>query len=80
MVDTINVSGSHKWNQHCSITIKLHDVDQAYQLASALDDLLYASQSGGDFNLIGEINGETTSPKFVGHDIDFKGIELKIGE
>ena len=80
MVDIINVSGSHKWNQPCSVTIKLHDVDQAYQLASALDDLLYASQGCGDFNLIGEINGETTSPKFVGHDIAFKGIELKIGE
>ena len=80
MVDIVNVSGSHKWNQPCSVTIKLHDVDQAHQLASALDDLLYASQVGGDFNLIGEINGETTSPQFVGHDIDFKGIELKIGE
>lgn len=80
MVDTVNVSGSHKWNQPCSVTIKLHDVDQEYQLASALDDLLYASQGGGDFSLIGEINGETTSPQFVGHDIAFKGIELKIGE
>jgi hypothetical protein len=80
MVDTVNVSGSHKWNQPCSVTIKLHDVDQAYQLASALEDLLYASQGGGDFSLIGEINGETTSPQFVGHDIAFKGIELKIGE
>ena len=80
MVDTKNVSGSHKWNQPCSVTIKLHDVDQAYQLASALEDLLYASQGGGDFSLIGEINGETTSPQFVGHDIAFKGIELKIGE
>ena len=80
MVDTVNVSGSHKWNQPCSVTIKLHDVDQAYQLASALEDLLYASQGGGDFSLIGEINGETTSPQFVGHDVAFKGIELKIGE
>ena len=80
MVDTVNVSGSHKWNQPCSVTIKLHDVDQAYQLASALEDLLYASQGGGDFSLIGEINGETTIPKFVGHDVAFKGIELKIGE
>ena len=80
MVDTKNVSGSHKWNQPCSVTIKLHDVDQAHQLASALEDLLYASQGGGDFSLIGEINGETTSPQFVGHDIAFKGIELKIGE
>ena len=80
MVDIVNVSGSHKWNQPCSVTIKLHDVDQAHQLASVLDGLLYASQGGGDFSLIGEINGETTSPKFVGHDIAFKGIELKIGE
>ena len=80
MVGIVNVSGSHKLNQPCSVTIKLHDVDQAHQLASALDDLLYASQGGGDFSLIGEINGKTTSPKFVGHDIDFKGIELKIGE
>lgn len=80
MVDTVNVSASHKWNQPCSVTIKLHDVDQAYQLASALDDLLYASQGGGDFSLIGEINGETTGTQFVGHDIAFKGIELKIGE
>ena len=80
MVDTINVSGSHKWNQPCSVTIKLHDIDHASRLASVLEDLLYASQVGGDFNLIGEINGETTSPQFVGHDIDFKGIELKIGE
>ncbi len=80
MVDTVNVSGSHKWNQPCSVIIKLHDVDQAYQLASALEDLLYASQGGGDFSLIGEINGETTSPQFVGHDVAFKGIELKIGE
>ena len=80
MVDTKNVSGSHKWNQPCSVTIKLHDVDQAYQLASALEDLLYASQGGGDFSLIGEINGKTTSPQFVGHDVAFKGIELKIGE
>ena len=80
MVDIVNINGSHKWNQPCSVTIKLHDVDQAHQLASALDDLLYASQGGGDFSLIGEINGETTSPKFVGHDIVFKGIELKIGE
>ena len=80
MVDTVNVSGSHKWNQPCSVIIKLHDVDQAYQLASALEDLLYASQGGGDFSLIGEINGETTIPKFVGHDVAFKGIELKIGE
>ena len=80
MVDTVNVSGSHKWNQPCSVTIKLHDVDQAHQLASALEDLLYASQGGGDFSLIGEINGETTIPKFVGHDIYFKSVELKIGE
>ncbi len=80
MVDTINVSGSHKWNQPCSVIIKLHDIDQASQLAKVLEDLLYASQVGGDFSLIGEINGETTIPKFVGHDIDFKGIELKIGE
>ena len=80
MVDTVNVSGPRKWNRPCSVTIKLHDVDQAHQLASALDDLLYASQGGGDFSLIGEINGETTSPQFVGHDIAFKGIELKIGE
>ena len=80
MVDTVNVSGSHKWNQPCSVIIKLHDVDQAHQLASALEDLLYASQGGGDFSLIGEINGETTIPKFVGHDVAFKGIELKIGE
>ena len=80
MVDTVNVSGSHKWNQPCSVTIKLQDVDQAHQLASVLENLLYASQVGGDFGLIGEINGEATSPSFVGHDIDFKGIELKIGE
>ena len=80
MVDIVNINGSHKWNQPCSVTIKLHDVDQAYQLASALEDLLYASQGGGDFSLIGEINDETTIPKFVGHDIAFKSVELKIGE
>lgn len=80
MVDTVNVSGSNKWNQPCSVTIKMHDIDQASRLASVLEDLMYASQGGGDFSLIGEINGETTSTKFVGHDIDFKGIELKIGE
>lgn len=80
MVDTVNVSGSHEWNQPCSVTIKLHDVDQAHQLASAMEDLLYASQVGGDFGLIGEISGETTSSNFVGHDIDFKGVVLKIGE
>ena len=80
MVDIVNINGSHKWNQPCSVIIKLHDVDQAHQLASALDDLLYASQVGGDFSLIGEINGETTIPKFVGHDIYFKSVELKIGE
>ena len=80
MVDTVNVSGSHKWNQPCSVTIRMQDIDHASQLASALEDLLYASQGGGDFSLIGEINDETTSPQFVGHDIAFKGIELKIGE
>lgn len=80
MVDIVNINGSHKWNQPCSVTIKLHDVDQAHQLASALEDLLYASQGGGDFSLIGEINDETTIPKFVGHDISFKSVELKIGE
>lgn len=80
MVDTINVSGSHKWNQPCSVTIRMQDIDHASQLASALEDLLYASQVGGDFSLIGEINDETTIPKFVGHDISFKSVELKIGE
>lgn len=80
MADTVNISGSYKWNQPCSVTIKLHDIDQASKLASVLEDFLYASQVGGDFSLIGEINGETTSTQFVGHDIDFKGIELKIGE
>lgn len=80
MVDIVNVGGSHKWNQPCSVTIKLHDIDQASKLASVLEDLLYASQVGGDFSLIGEINGETTSTQFVGHDIYFKSVELKIGE
>lgn len=80
MVDIVNINGSHKWNQPCSVIIKLHDVDQAHQLTSALEDLLYASQGGGDFSLIGEINDETTIPKFVGHDISFKSVELKIGE
>lgn len=80
MVDTVNVSGSHKWNQPCSVTIRMHDIDQASQLAKVLEDLLYASQVGGDFSLIGEVNGETASSQFVGHDIDFKGVELRIGE
>ena len=80
MVDTANVSGSHKWNQPCSVTIKMHDIDQASKLAIVIEYLLCSSQVGGDFSLIGEINGEPTSPMFVGHDIDFKSVEIMIGE
>ena len=80
MVDTVNVSGSHKWNQPCSVTIKMHDIDQASELAIVIEYLLCSSLVGGDFSLIGEINGEPTSPMFVGHDIDFKSVELMIGE
>lgn len=74
-----NLNGSAKWDQPCLITIELHDLDHAHNLADAIKKYADKAAMGGDFSLGAVVNGESADSVFIGHDVSIQRVGLKVG-
>ncbi len=73
-----NKTGSSNWNQPCTVTVKLNDLDHAHYLALVIQEIIN-NQYGGDIDVELNFNGEKkTLP--LGHDTLYKNVTLTVGE
>lgn len=74
----VNETGSTKWNQPCTVSLKIHDLDQAHKLAQALKLFADRAATGGDFSLIGVVCDEGEITEYIGHDVSMSDITLTV--
>lgn len=73
----VNETGSSKWNQPCTVSIRIHDLDQAHKLAQALQTFADKAAMGGDFSLVGVACDEVIE-EHIGHDVSMSNVTLTV--
>ncbi|ARK07833.1 hypothetical protein phiA829_013 [Aeromonas phage phiA8-29] len=74
----VNETGSNKWNQPCTVSVQIHDLDQAHKLAQALQAFADKAAKGGDFGLIGAFCDEEVVEEHIGHDVSMRNVTLTV--
>lgn len=61
----INKTGSSRWDQPCTVSVQIHDLDQAHYLATALQEISMISGIGGDVSITLNACGEDKDTYFL---------------